>query len=454
MIYYLIIDGSRYMDVKSVSFAPETDPTCASLPICEFEADVKTSTPASQFMGLTAGLFINSGSSTPTDNRRIADQYNVVEANQLSSDLIHIRARSWLDWLDSRTLAAELFTSVYPVAFLRRLFTDVPINDGAPYWVDSDPPPIEYAPTESAFTGYCPEQTARERLQWFCQAKMLTVEQWGPNSRYGLYVRPAVDRVDSGMYARLIPVEHTYANATVRQIDPVGTLTITAYYNFTTTFHDEAGWDSVVTGYEYELAENGVIAIEQRLYFRVDNYTFTNPDVDGTVSVNGNTLMDSAEAYIRTAMSKAYFRLTEADVEVLQINSLDDTTSGDDRYYWPGEKVRFYVNPQTVYIGVIKSAEFTFGQLAKARLVISTDAEPEDMSHVAVKYVYRPSEGVERLLCTRHYWLPRQSSITIKNPTLREYVVDRLETFTTTYTYSSLPTSSAETTLTVVYDRT
>ena len=454
MIYYLIIDGSRYMDVKSVSFAPETDPTCASLPICEFEADVKTSTPASQFMGLTAGLFINSGSSTPTDNRRIADQYNVVEANQLSSDLIHIRARSWLDWLDSRTLAAELFTSVYPVAFLRRLFTDVPINDGAPYWVDTDPPPIEYAPTESAFTGYCPEQTARERLQWFCQSQMLTVEQWGRNSRYGLYVRHAIDRSDNGSAGRLIPIERTYNNPAVRQIAPVGTLTITAYYGFTTTFHDEAGWDSVVTGYEYELAEDGVIPIEQRLYFQTGDYKFTNQDVEGSASVKGNTLMSMSDAAVRTAMSKAYFRLTEADVEVLQINSLDDTTSGDDRYYWPGEKVRFYVDPQTVYTGVIKSAEFTFGQLAKARLVISTDAELEDMSHVTVKYVYRPSEGVERLLCTRHYWLPRQSSITIKNPTLMEYVVDRLETFTTTYTYSSLPTSSAETTLTVVYDRT
>lgn len=452
MIYYLIIDGSRYMDVKSVSFAPETDPTCASLPICEFEADVKTNTPASQFMGLTAGLFINSGSSTPTDNRRIADQYNVVEANQLSSDLIHIRARSWLDWLDSRTLAAELFTSVYPVAFLRRLFTDVPINDGAPYWVDTDPPPIEYAPTESAFTGYCPEQTARERLQWFCQAKMLTVEQWGKNSRYGLYVRESADLLNSTVF-RLIPIERTYANPTLRQITPVGKLIITACNNFTTTFHDETGWDSVVTGYEYELAEDGVIPIEQRLYFRSYAHAYTNSDVEGNVTVSGNTLIAESDTSVRAAMSRAYFRLYEADVGALQINEEDDNIVTDECYYWPGDQVRFYIDSQTVYAGVIKSASFTFGQLAKAQLVISTSAEPVDMSHVTLKYVYNPSSGVTRLLCTRHYWVPRGETLNINNPTLREYVVNRLETFTAGSSQSTITPISAAAELTVYYYR-
>lgn len=455
MYYNLLIAGTLYTDVKSITCAPEFDPTCASLPICEFEAEFRTSTPASDFMDRTAGIVpdYNGNNARDTADEIIVGGYNIEEAKQTGADMVYIRARSWLSWLDKRVLAAELFSNVNLETFLFRLFKDMPVNEGAPVWADDeDNPPIQIYGSVNypVVTGYCPEQTARERLQWLCQARMFQISQWDSLSSNGLLLRYAPDHPNANPSYVTIRPEYTYSKPVIRQITPVGAVTITSCSDFTTTFHDEAGWDSVVTGYDYELAEDGVIPIEKRLYFRKQTHRTDNTVFGEAVIVEDNTLLLGNIASELNAMPAPYFRGYEVELECLQLWPVGHSVE----YYFPGTRVRFYTDPQTMYTGIVKSASFTFGLLAKAKLVISTDQVPVEMAHVIVRDVYAPSSGVERLLCTRHYWVPRDAgSYTVYNTQMREYVGDRLERFTPSASSTAISTSGAEQTVTVVYTR-
>lgn len=455
MYYNLMIGGTLYTDVKSITCAPEYDPTCASLPICQFEAEFNTSVPASSFMGATASIVpdYNGNGTYDSSVDLIVGGYNIEEVKQVSDEVVYILARSWLSWLDKRVLPAELFSENLDV-FLCRLFRDQPVNDGAPIWGDDEThPPIYYdiSINYQVVSGYCPEQTARERLQWLCQARMLYVVQWDNTSYEYLYVARVPDHPDvSKRYTRILP-EYTYSKPVIRKVTSVNAVTIASYSDFTTTFHDDAGWESVVTGYEYELAEDGVIPIEQRLCFQKHTHrTYNTVSGDESVVIEGNTLLENPIAAELNAMPAPFFRGYEVELECLQLWPIGHSVE----YFLPGSMVEFYTDPKTMYKGIVKSASFTFGLLAKAKLVISTDLVPMPMSHITVRCVYRPSAGVERLLCTRHYWINRDyGTYTVYHTQMREYVGDRLERFTPSVSSSTISITGAEHTLTALYNR-
>lgn len=457
MYYNLLIGGTLYTDVKSFKFAPEFDPTCASLPICEFEAEFKTTVPASAFMGSSACMVpdYNGNNTRDSEDYIKVGGYNIEEVRQLSPDIVYICARSWLSWLDKRVLAGEYFNNVNAQTFVYRLFKDTPVNDGAPIWPDDGTnPPIYiyyYYAQNRTVTGYCPEQTARERLQWLCQAWMMKVEQWGSLSETAILVQPTPDNPDgTKSYYRINP-EYTYSKPTIRKVKQEPTVVITAYDNFTTTFHDESGWGSVVTGYEYELTEDGVIPIEKRLYFQKHTHK-TESNVPGeVVTLEGNMLLLEGNTSVLNAMPATFMRDYEVELECLQLYHVGH----NDHFYFPGDLVEFYTDPQTMYKGIVKSASFTFGLLAKAKLVISTDLIPEEMAHIIIKSVYNPSAGVERLLCVRHYWINQSRSVlTVENKQMREYVSDRLERFNPSSSESTFSLNGeAEQTYTVKYNR-
>lgn len=455
MYYNLLIGGTLYTDIKSISCTPEYDPTCATLPICEFEAEFKTTAPASSFLDGSASIVtdFNGNNVKDSSDMPIVGGYNIEEVKQISADLVYIRARSWLSWLDKRVLAGEKFTSVNVQTFLYRLFRDTPVNDGAPVWIDdeTDPPiRIYYNYRSRNVNGYCPEQTARERLQWLCQAWMMRATQWDNTSDAFMYIEPTVDHPDAvHLYRRILP-KYTYSKPTVRHANPVGSVVINACSDFTWTVHEEDGWSSVVTGYDYELTEDGVIPIEIKLYFREYAHQTDSTITGDAVSVKGNTLLLESNTDVLNAMPSTFLRGYEVELECLQLYAYGSSW----QCFFPGTLVEFYTDPQTMYKGVVKSASFTFGILAKAKLVISTDLVPVEMAHVIVRDVYSPSAGVERLLCVRHYWVPRSdNAFTAYNSQMREWVVNRLERFNPTSSQSHIAITGAEQTLTVTYNR-
>ena len=100
-------------------------------------------------------------------------------------------------------------------------------------------------------------------------------------------------------------------------------------------------------------------------------------------------------------MAQTYFREYEAEVDVLQIKH-DGT---NDTYIWPGDRVWFHTDLDTICTGVVKSVDFTFGKLARSKLVITTDMTPVSTGTLVVEYQYYYS-GAYHTFMTHAYILP------------------------------------------------
>jgi len=402
MSVYIVCDGTTYSNIKSVSFTPEYDPTLATLPVCEFEVNVVTSTAPEDFAGKKIDLHEDLGYTNAT-NTLLAGWYEVAEAEYSEPGVVRIRAQSLLAWLDKRTLGPEYFSAVDFTTFLRRLFTDAPLLDNQPQWmVDEDPPPIVQANglNVGTVTGYCPEQTARQRLQQLCQAKMLGVKQWGLESADGLYIFMSPDRTYNvfGIVEKAISLDNTFKAQIVKRTERHTGCTITRYINFRTTERTGENWDSVVQQEGWVDSETGLSQDEIRYYFLKDYHEYNDGtgDVIGAVEISGNMLMNGDYS---TGIPATYFRSYEVETDVLQIKP----DASADEYIWPGYRVWFYLDANTVRKGVVKSCAFTFGRLARARLVIATDMQPVDVSYIDARCRANGETLHERLIAAPEY---------------------------------------------------
>lgn len=389
MAVYIVCGGTTYSDIKSLRFAPEYDPTLATLPICEFEAEIVTDDAPDDFMASAWAHLREDLGYENAANTLLAGYYEVREAEQVGRGVVRIRARSLLDYLDRRTLPAELFQNVSYTTFVRRLFLDPPVNDGEPQWFDEDNVPITLGSGvgyNEAVAGFCPRQTARERLQWFLQSDMLRCVQFGKLSENGLYITHSPDKSSSTFVnqqpTRFIPQEYTYKKPRLTQQGRATGCGIVTYSSFTYTETKGEDWTSSVIRQDWDLETEQWVDVP--VYYRKHPYSFDDgtSGAGGGVQITGNTLMYYSRG-IYESLAGTYFRRYEAEVDILQIkkDGIDDT------YIWPGDRVWFCADMETIYTGVVKSVDFTFGNLARAKLKIVTDAEAITPAYVEMDYI-------------------------------------------------------------------
>ena len=453
MSVYIVCNGTTYSDIKSLSFAPEYDPTLATLPICEFEVEIVTDDAPEDVKFKWMDLHEDMGYENAT-NDLLAGWYYSVEVEQIGRGVLRVRAQSLLGILDSRVLAAELFTSALIETFVERLFTDSPLNDGTMIFDEDDPPVTvdsQIEPYVRYVSGFCPQQTARERLQWLLQANMLRVVQYGQLSEDGLYITSSVDRNDAGFSGRhetkYISPENTYKKPKLKAVGSTHNFTAVRYGNFTYTETKGRDWGSSVIRQDWDMETQQWVDV--LVYYRM----YPLPVNDGTgdlgdpVTVSGNTLMSSGDTYVFQAMAQTYFRGYEVEADILQIKA-DGT---NDSYIWPGDRVWFYTDMDTVCIGVVKSIDFTFGALAKSKLVIATDAVPVAVAYVDMHYRYQGTFAVRHMTfpvpyihydSTRPlyvknppYYYMEEGEVTILHPNYDQTEIDNNSGEGTTMTY-------------------
>lgn len=390
---YLIIHSratgrdTRYDRLEALSFAPETDPTLSSLPVCECQADVVTEDELS--VGDKISIYDD------MDGQWFY-QYWVTRAQRLSGRVVRIVAQSALALLDKVVLPPMMAASKTVPDHIG----DVLAAAGY-YNPDSEVQTDDYIDTLYDFSvgrignlrGFFPEQTARERIQWICQAAGLQVLQYGRSEDSHLVFIEST-RV------KYIPYWQTFWKPEIEIVQSVKTLRLTYYNNFTQTYHKSEGWTSGVVQEGYEDTETGVSVPEEIWYFKINEsvYTSENAGATDTVTQSENTFLSTPlwQGNVRKAWFRSY------DVRLDAINN---------GQYWPGDRVRFHIDEKTICAGVIKSCDFTFGQQARAKLVISTDLEPVDTAHITLRYEYEGrglgrSEFYVPLLTTRWVTLP------------------------------------------------
>lgn len=431
MGYYMTLPdyGIRYDDVKSLSFAPEIDTTCATLPICEFSIDIITEhKPKNGWLGCFVNLYEDQGRENAT-NTCLAAMYEIVEADQQSDTVAHIRAQSLVGYLERRILP-PLYIPSYPIMyaeeFISKLFTDTPVNDvGMVFDPESLPFDVTSGAHSYAYASnvFCPEQTARERLQWFCQVFGLKVVQFGINSACGLYI----DRIyleQNTLYSTYIEIDRTYWKPKVKRVSNYERMDVTYYSDFTYSERQGNDWEKYVIQEGWNDPESGQSQEEIAMYYRrnvVSHEMSPNANYN-TIYLTGNTIMRQSQAesgYVKYENCRYY----EVELDILQIKK-----DGTEDYFWPGDKVMFHTEPDTICCGLIKSCELTFGNLVRAKLRVSTDLKPVAVVYVDfeydVKLPYEDRPGTYyrryKTFAKRRYTLPhnyyRQGSAAYRNP--------------------------------------
>ena len=354
---YIIISDKTYRRVRALTYAPEVDLTLATLPINGFRADIITGDDIP--VGGEARLYDDMG--------RLWAAYRVMKAEQMDGSTVRVVAQSELALLDRWEVGAEMFQNVTVRNFVERLFQYPPASGSLYRDIQID---IDSFFSGVTVTGFCPRQTARQRLQWLCLTVGALVRQCFCE-RLTLISAPDVDAATYYAPGALIPLSDTFWKPSLTTRDIVRTVAVTGYANFTT---NEPGGDGLVW-------KSGVDQYGVKWYFNPIDWMFDNDDVPerpgSMATIDGVTLISGdAAAQVLGWLASAYFRIGEIRADVV-----------NNGQYYPGMKVRVYADEQTVYTGYIRACDFSFGVQARSRLVIASDLER--VSTGTLSFAYR-----------------------------------------------------------------
>lgn len=346
---YLRVDGTDYTELKNLSFAPEVALTATTLPINGFSVDVVTADDITE--GMYAELYDDLGN--------LWANYWIQKAYRTDASTVRVYAYSEISLMESVELEGIMYNNT-PI--LDVLFGIMLRQSGASGIVT----PIDYDIDPSlesiTVTGYCPPQTARERLQWVCFA-------------YGAYVKTSFNAKPEILpirdTAQLIPANKTFFRPTVNVDRRVTEIRVTAY-TFTQGTQTAAELLADDTSYIFPLPW---VATEQL-------YTLSNPDA---TAADGDNPIEVDELYLvnqgnvsdlLNRLAARYFSRESVELDVI-----------DNAEFIPGDKAIVYSRLDTLYTGYIEAASFRFGLQARAKLRLAA-AQQVTGAALTVEYTY------------------------------------------------------------------
>lgn len=355
---YLIINETTYTAYRELSFAPETDLTGSALPINEFSVQIVTTDDIA--FGQYAELY--------DDRDNLWAKYWIIYAERIDPKAVQIRAQSDLRLLDGVTLPAVMYDEE-PVSDV--IASVMVAQAGTPGLVVTVDYSLDDEFDEATVSGFCPEQTARQRLQWVCFA-------------IGAYVKSffsdEIEILPIGETAQIIPLSSTMMTPSVTKKDYVTAVKVKAYTFTEGTPQTTDTW--VTDGSDY------YIVTEQE-------HTLANPSApesapDNVVTVEKLYLINSDNVSgILSRLAAMHFKRTEVEADVI-----------DNADYIPGDAVTIYTDDQTMLTGNIGSADFRFGLQARAKLKL-TAAETVQGAKLTINSTFD-----DMPIGTSEYYLP------------------------------------------------
>lgn len=360
---YVRIGNAKYTKIKNLDFAPETDVTGSKIPINEFTVDIITADDIRN--GAMAALY--------DDLDQLWARYWVTYAERMDRDTVQVRAQSRLILLGRRTMPAVRYSGAAVADVMADIFQ--PLGAGA-YTLDS-------AFAAKTINGFCPEQSARERLLWVCFVIGAYVKTYFTDK---IEILP-IDETET-----TVPLERTYWKPTVTYRDHVTAVKATAYSFRQGTPQTTDKW--VTDGTDY------YIVTEQA-------YTLSNPDVPATaeenvISVDGLMLINSGNVdEVLSHLAKYHFKRTSMEFDCIN--------NGE---YEPGQKLTGYPDEEQLLTGFAESCSFTFGLQAKSKIVL-TACEEKAGARLIIQYVHGNTQ-----IGKRTYYFPIGYQYAIQNPYL------------------------------------
>lgn len=371
---YVNINNKNYTKIRDLSFSPSADITGAEVVINQFSVTIKTDDVIE--IGQEATLY--------DDNNNIWAKYWITDSDKYDDYSWQIVAKSYILLLDRRKMPAKMYSSQSIASVLSEIMGSVS------YRVDSS--------ITGSVTGFAPEQSARERLQWVCFC-------------LGAYVKSffsdRIEILDVGEDLTVIPLNKTFWRPSISYDDYVSAVTLRLY---------SYRQGTPETTDKYVTVESG--GTETYYIETTQDITIRNPNVPASVPENviefsSVKLVNSGNASeIASRLSTYYFMRMELDADV--VNNAEFT---------PAEKYAVYINDHTLIEGYMKTADFSFGVQAKSKIKLAQSRSIDAVTAI-IRYLWD-----QVLILAQTYYLPKNYGFTIQTQYLEKYMDDHRYVF-------------------------
>lgn len=330
------IEVKDYDTLTSPVFAPEVDITGNSMPVNELTVDVVTTDDLS---AARQGAFYD-------DLNQLWFRGDVTFAGRIDENHFRVRLSSMIYYLEYIDMEEIVYQNANAGTVIASCFSGVQ----GYYTIDS-------AIAAMTVTGYCPAQTARERLTWVCFVLGAVVIS---AFREDVHIQPI------SAAEKLIPLEQTFWRPKVDFDDWVTGVSVTAF-TFAQAQTDE------------ELQSNTSYMFPLPWVATTQTYSFTNPDApeyapENIVALDELYLVDRVNALtLLTRISEYWFNRQSVEMDCV-----------NNRQFMPGDKVTCYIDGENLVTGYVRSADFSFGMQARSRLHITLPVERESAALIVI----------------------------------------------------------------------
>lgn len=355
------IDNNDYTKLRNISISSEVDITGADLPVNEFSADIVTNDNIQ--IGRYASLFDNAGV--------LIAKYWITEAVRYSQEAVSITAQSDIRLLDRSILE--------PTMYFSRDFETI-INDIFTYY-KVQLPQIDIRFAELKVSGYCPEQTGRERLQWLCIYA-------------GAYVR--TDYTDKILIKAINQLEftpifddHVFYRPQISYGDWVTGIRLTIYkYS-----------QSYPTQTDDYIMVNGDYYVETTSIIEVTNTNAPKDSPENIIEFSDIKLINESVANdVINRLALYYFNRIEVAADILN--------NGD---YKVGDYCFLNTGLGNLAFGFIRSMDFSFGRDTKTSIGIK-QAQVGEATELIIQAMYNRT-----ILRVKTYYFPSGYAYKISN---------------------------------------
>lgn len=365
------INDTVYTQIRNLSFSPETDITGSSLPVNQFFVEIKTTDVIG--VGINAYLYDYDGD--------LWAKYWITESVVVDEGWYKVTAQSIILLLDRFTLPAVVYNGTGVTSVLNTIFSTIAsVYPGETVYT------LDPTLSSATVTGYCPEQTARERLLW-------VIFSIGGYLKTYFNEYAEIVKLDTTLTA--IPENVTFWKPEISYGDYVTAVKVRAYTYTQGTPQATDTW--VTDGVNYYIQT-------------YQDFTLTNPDIpitvtDNVVFIDKVTLVNQSNAAtILGVLSQYYFKRIEVKAEVI-----------DDGEYLPGDKCQIS-NGDRLLAGFIIKADFKFGTAKKASLQL-VQSDVLASAKLILQYMWG-----NVLLKKLSYLLPVGYAYSVSNPYIDKVV--------------------------------
>lgn len=395
----IIIDNNVYVKIKTLRFDPQADLAGSSVVVNRFNADIYTEDEIS--VGVNAYL--------KDDLGKLWAKYWITRAERIDKTTMRIEAQSIILLLDRFDMPAKMYENESITEAITEVFSLIQA-----IYPTTNLFTIDNALSGVTYSGYAPEQSARDRLLWLVFVAGAYVKTYFTET---VDIKVVDDTLD------VIPINKTFWKPSISYGDWVTAIKAKAYIYTEGEPQTTDEWVEVDGTYyiqeERELIlvnpDAPVTAADNEIVF--DNITLINVDnVDE----------------ILTRLSTYYFERIEVDADIIN--------NGE---YIVGERYSLNTDENNLVAGYITSATFTFGLQAKSKIKL-VQTETINGSKLTIEYWWDDTKIGEH-----SYYFPVGYVYSVENPFIDKSLDDHRYIFyplddSATGTVGSEPTVDEE----------